>query len=115
MIEEKEEIWIAEVVTAEMTEEVAAVKEEAAAVEIEEVVAVQGAAVVKAEEVADLVVVVEVAVAEEQAVVAEEEEINSESYELRPPEAERVVRIKIEGLIAIVNSPPRRTKLIAQS
>ena len=75
MIEEKEGIWIAEVVvTAEMTEEVV-VKEEAAVVEIEEVAAVvQEVAVVKAEEVADLVAVVEVAVAEEQAVVAEEED-----------------------------------------
>ena len=73
MIEEKEEIWIAEVVvTAEMIEEVAAVKEEAAVVEIEEVVAVQEVAVAKVEEVEDLVVVVEVAVAEEQVGVAEE-------------------------------------------
>ena len=77
MIEEKEEIWIAEVVaTVEMTEEVVAVKEEAAAVvEIGEV------AVAREEEVADLVVVeevvdlvVEVVVVEEQAVGAEEED-----------------------------------------
>jgi hypothetical protein len=76
VIEEKEEIWIAEVVTAEMTEEAAAVKEEAAVVvvEIEEVVAVQEVAVAKVEEVEDLVVVVEVAVVEEQAVAAEEED-----------------------------------------
>ena len=76
MIEEKEEIWIAEVVTAEMTEEVVAVIEEAAEV-------VQEVAVVKAEEVADpvvveevvdLVVVVEVAVAEEQVAAVEEED-----------------------------------------
>ena len=74
MIEEKEEIWIAEVVTAEMTEEVVAAKEEAAVVvEIEEVVAVQEVAVAKVEEVEDLVAVVEVAVVEEQAVVAEED------------------------------------------
>ena len=75
MIEEKEEIWIAEVVTAEMTEEAAAVKEEAAVVvEIEEVVAVQEVAVVRVEEVEDLVVVVEVAVAEELVVAVEEED-----------------------------------------
>ena len=62
---------------AEMTEEVAVVKEEAAAVEIEEeVVAVQEVAVVKAVEVVDLVVVVEVAVAEELvAAVVEEDKL----------------------------------------
>ena len=77
MIEEKEEIWIAEVVTAEMTEEVAAaVKEEAVVVEIEEGVAVQEVAVVKVEEAEDLVVVEEVAVAEELvAAVVEEDKL----------------------------------------
>lgn len=75
MIEEKEEIWIAGVVIAEMTEEVAEVIEEVEAVEIEEEVAeVQEAAVVKVEEVEALVVVVEVAVVEELVAVAVEED-----------------------------------------
>jgi len=73
VIEEKEEIWIAEVVTAEMTGEVVAVViEEAVVVEIEEVVAVQEVAVVRVEEVEDLVVVVEVEEAEEPVAVEED-------------------------------------------
>jgi hypothetical protein len=77
VIEEKEEIWIAEVVEiGEMTEEVAAaVKEEAAAVQevvVDKVGEVEDLAVW--EEVLDQVVVVEVVVVEEQAVVAEEED-----------------------------------------
>ena len=78
MTEEKEEIWTAEAVTAEMIEEVAVVTEEAAVAEIEEVVvAVQEAAVVE-EVVADPVVEAAVRVEEvgdlEVEAVAEVEE-----------------------------------------
>ena len=86
MTEEKEEIWIAEAVTAEMIEEVVAVVTEEAAVvgrevvvdKVEEVVdQVVGreVAVDKAAEVEGLVVAVEVAEAEEPVAVVGEEEI----------------------------------------
>lgn len=75
MTEEKEEIWTAEEVTAEMTEEVAVIEE---AAEREEVVAAdREVAVDKAAEV-ELVAVAEVVVAEEL-VAVEEEEVNKVS------------------------------------
>lgn len=75
MIEEKEEIWIAEVVTAEMTEEVvAAVIEEVAVVRAEEV-----ADLVVVEEVVDPAVVEEVAVAGEQVAAEEEDKVEIET------------------------------------
>ena len=85
-IEEKEEIWIAGAVIAEMIGEVVVEIEEAAVAEIGEVVAVVREAPVAVAEVADPVVVAEVVAlvveaeeAEELAVAEVEEEINKVS------------------------------------